>query len=186
MENQEFRRLTTRETFEDWLRQVAPWTTKADMTYSWNCNEFDAKKKFEKWMRKHLPSSNYIYAVERDPYQDKVAPTSNGINQACHIHAITDTNWPRLKKAGVSRKQIWNEWFSRYGRAKIEPARNIKDAVGYCMKKVMGYSEAREVPDRVCRRGQVDWNLVFGLGKRGRVARERCKKIEVAEWSYEL
>lgn len=175
------RRLTTREYYLEWARQIAPWTTKADMTFKWDCTEFEAKKKFEKWMRKTLPSTTYIYAVERDPNQDKVAPTGLGINQACHIHAIWDTNWNRLAKMNVPRKQIWRDWFSRYGRAKIEPAKDMNDALGYCLKKVFGYSEAREDPGRVCRRGSVDWNVVFGLGKRGRRLEKRCPGIEIAD-----
>lgn len=181
----EIRRLDTRETFLDWASQITSWTTKADMTFTWNCDEFTARKKFERWMKKNLPSSNYIYSIERDPNQDKVMPTSNGINQSCHIHAVTDTNWSKLKKQGVTRKQIWNEWYSRFGRARIEPGKSMSDVLGYCMKKVFGYSEAREEPGRVCRRGTVDWNLVFGLGKRGRECKERVSEIVVREWSCE-
>ncbi len=185
MKEPDFRRLTTRESFFEWADQISNWTTKADMTFSWNCNEFDAKKKFEGFMRKWLPSSTYLYAIERDPNQHKVAPRSQGFNQSCHIHAITDTNWHWLKQKNVYRRDIWKAWFDRYGRNAIVPVNHKEIAIKYAMKKVFGYSEAREVPNRVCRRGTTDWNLVFGLGKAGRLARERAKSIEIPEYKFE-
>lgn len=183
---EEIRRLSVRESFLAWADQIAEWTTKADFTFHWNCNEFDARKKFEKWMRKTLPSTTYLYSIERDPNQHKVASTSQGINQSCHIHAIFDTNWHWLKQGNVFRRDVWEDWKTRYGRNRIEPVKSRSDALGYCMKKVFGYSEQREESGRVCRRGTVDWNLVFGLGKRGRLAKKRAESIEMPEFNVEL
>ena len=184
--SEEIRRLTVRESFLAWIDQIAEWTTKADFTFAWNCNEFDARKKFEKWMRKTLPSTTYLYSIERDPNQHKVASTSEGLNQACHIHAVFDTNWHFLKRGNVTRKQIHENWKARYGRNRIEPCKSKSDTLGYCMKKVFGYSEAREEPSRVCRRTTVDWNLVFGLGKAGWQAKKRAKVLEMPEYNFEL
>lgn len=182
----ELERLSVRDKFLCWADGITNWTTKADFTFSWECNEFDAKKKFEKWKRKTLPSSTCLYAIERDPNQEKVKLGGQGLNQSVHIHSIMDTNWHFLKRGGVTRTQIWRDWKNRFGVCRIEPVRIKKDALGYCMKKVFGYSEAREVPGRVCRRGTTEWNLLFGLGKAGRLARERAKSIEVPEWNVEM
>ena len=132
MKEQDLRTLTTRETFLAWADQIAQWTTKADFTFTWNCTEFTARKKFEEFMRKTLPSSSYLYSIERDPNQNKVMPTSEGINQACHIHAVTDTDWHWLKQGNVYRRDIWEAWHNKYGRNRIEPVKSKRDALGYC------------------------------------------------------
>ena len=183
--SQEIRRLTTRESFFQWADQICLWTTKADFTFGWNCTEFDARKKFERWMRKTLPSTTYLYAVERDPNQDKVLPGGLGINQACHIHAVFDTDWNRLKRGGVLRRDVWKDWKDRYGRCRIEPLESRKAGVDYAMKKVFGYSEAREDPGRVCRRTTVEWNIVFGLGKSGFEAKKRSQSIIMPVFNVE-
>jgi hypothetical protein len=66
-------------------------------------------------MRAHLPTVSHFYAIEPNPSRD-----------GHHVHAIwTD---PLVK-----RSQCWSEWFTKYGRARIEPIgwRPIKDRSSY-------------------------------------------------------
>ena len=158
--------MTPRQTLIEWMETITHWTTKLDMTCKWNANEFTAKRDFERWMAKHLPGSTYLYAVEQDPNQDKVAGTGQGINQACHIHAISDTKWDILRdKKGLLRKDLWADWKKQYGFSRIEPVKNVTEATGYALKKVLNYSGAREDTKSHVRKTDVDWGLVFGKGK---------------------
>ena len=158
--------MTPREELIDWIEDITEWSTKLDMTFEWNCDEFTARRIFTSWMGKQLPGSTYLFSVERDPLQHKVANTRQGINQACHVHAISDTNWPILQqKKGETRKYHWENWFKRYGRCRIEPVKNVTEATGYALKKVLNYSEARSDSSSHMRKTDVDWGLEFGKGK---------------------
>ena len=163
-----------REEFVEWIEGLTRWSTKFDMTFSWNCDEFRAPKLFENWMVKQLPSSTFLYSVERDPNQDKVMNTKQGLNQACHIHAITDTDWFILKKQGITRKSKWENWFNRYGRCRIEPVKTIRGATEYAMKKIINYSENRVAQDNHMRKTDVDWDLQWGKGKRAQERRDEA------------
>ena len=155
-----------REVFIDWLEDIAHWTTKLDMTFKWNCNQMSAKRLFTTWMVKHLPGSTFMYSVEQDPNQDKVAKSGQGLNKSCHIHAISDTNWEILKiKRGLLRKDLWQNWKTNYGRNRIVPAKSVSDATGYALKEVLNYSEAREDQASHMRKTDVDWGIQFGKGK---------------------
>ena len=61
--------MTHREHLVNWLEEIAPWSTKLDMTFEWNCDEFRAKRIFTNWMSSILPGSTYVYSIERDPLQ---------------------------------------------------------------------------------------------------------------------
>ena len=56
--------MTQREVFIDWLTDITQWTTKLDMTFKYNVNEFNAKRHFTNWMRKQLPGSTYLYSID--------------------------------------------------------------------------------------------------------------------------
>ena len=158
--------MNKREQLVEWLEDIAPWTTKLDMTFEWNCDEFRARRLFQTFMAKTLPGSTYVFSVERDPLQHKVANTRQGLNQACHVHAISDTNWwIQEQKNNLFIKDVWRTWFSKYGRCRIEKVKSIEDATGYCIKKVMNYSEARVSDRSHVRKTDVDWDLCFGKGK---------------------
>ena len=157
--------MTQREVFIDWLTDITQWTTKLDMTFKYNVNEFNAKRHFTNWMQKQLPGSTYLYSIEQDPNQTKVGP-GQGLNQSCHVHAISDTPWDILRaKRGILRKDLWASWKTQFGRNRIEPVKNITEATGYALKKVLNYSEAREDTRSHVRKTDVDWALVFGKGK---------------------
>lgn len=65
-----------------------------------------------------LPQVSHFYAVEPNPSRD-----------GHHVHALwTDPL--------VQRKQVWREWFDRYGRARIDPCRGQMDVADYCSKYV--------------------------------------------------
>jgi len=170
--------MTQREVFIDWIEGITHWTTKLDMTFKWNCNEFNAKRHFTTWMRKELPGSTYLYSIETDPNQAKVAKSGQGLNQSVHIHAISDTKWEILRaKKGQLRKHAWASWMNEYGRNRIEPVKNVTEATGYALKKVLNYSEAREDTKSHVRKTDVDWALVFGLGKHAaRIEKEARQK----------
>ena len=161
------RKMTDREQYTQWLESLTDWTTKLDMTFEWNCDEFRARRCFQQFMAKELPGSTYLFSVERDPLQHKVAPTRQGLNQACHVHAISDTNWGMLRKRGVLRKDIWQTWKNKYGRCRIEPCRSVNYATGYALKKIINYSEKRIDQDSHIRKTDVDWDIEFGKGRRG-------------------
>jgi len=169
--------MTPRQALIEWMESITDWTTKLDMTFKWNANEFTVKKHFTKWMDKNLPGSTYLYAIEQDPNQHKVAATSQGINQACHIHAISDTKWNiLLEKKGLMRKHLWQDWKKLYGFSRIEPVKNVTEATGYALKKVLNYSEAREDTRSHVRKTDVDWALVFGKGKYAAKAKKKQKR----------
>ena len=169
--------MNQRDVFIDWLESLAPWTTKLDMTFNWNADEFRCRRLFVRWMETQLPSSTFLYSIERDPYQEKVANTRQGLNQACHVHAISDTDWDWLKhKQGLLRKDKWQNWKSRYGMCRIDPVRTIKGATSYAMKKILNYSENRELTNNHMRKTDVDWDIQFGKGKRAADLKSEASK----------
>lgn len=169
--------MTPREALIEWIESVTHWTTKLDMTFSWNTNQFTVKRLFTNWMSENLPGSTYMYSIEQDPNQSKVAKSGQGLNKACHIHAISDTKWDILKeKKGLLRKDLWHDWYKRYGRNKIVPAKSIADASGYALKEVLNYSLAREDQSSHMRKTDVDWGLVFGKGKHAAKAKKKQKR----------
>ena len=169
--------MTPRQALIEWMESITDWTTKLDMTFKWNANEFIVKDKFTKWMSKNLSGSTYLYAIEQDPNQHKVSGTSQGLNQSCHVHAISDTKWDiLLEKRGLMRKHLWQDWKKQYGFSRIEPVRNVSEATGYALKKVLNYSEAREDTKSHVRKTDVDWALVFGKGKYAAKAKKKQKR----------
>lgn len=166
--------MTQRDIYIDWIEGITRWTTKFDMTFKWNCDEFRARQLFVAWMEKQLPSSTFLFATERDPMQDKVMNTKQGLNQACHVHAITDTDWHILKANGTTRTSKWSNWKQRYGRCRIEPIKSISAASGYALKKILNYSENREQFGSHVRKTDVDWDLQFGKGRRATERREEA------------
>lgn len=176
--------MNKREQLVEWLEDIAPWTTKLDMTFEWNCDEFRARRIFTTWMEKKLSGSTYVFSVERDPLQHKVANTRQGLNQACHVHAISDTRWDILKdKKDLHRTDLWKDWFSRFGRCRIDQVKSVSDATGYCIKKVMNYSEGRVATESHVRKTDVDWDLVFGKGKHAARLKDEASKTGQTFWS---
>ena len=80
-----------------------------------------------------------------------------------------------MVKKGLYRKDLWADWKKQYGMNRIEPVKNISEATGYALKKVLNYSEGREAVRSHVRKTDVDWDLVFGKGKHA--AKDKQKQI---------
>jgi hypothetical protein len=103
----------------DWVSSLAPWSVIAHHTFVWEASIWSAQKSFEKFMAKEVRDVSYFYAVERNPSRD-----------GHHVHAL----WSDCE--GVLRSRIWERWFDRYGRNRIEPVRSVMDVTSYCAKYV--------------------------------------------------
>ena len=100
-----------------WVNALAPWRIIAHLTFSWEASFDSGRRVYEKFMARKLPHVSYFYALEQNPSRD-----------GCHVHAL----WADC--GGVYRKEVWADWFQRYGRCRVEPVRNYEDVCGYCSK----------------------------------------------------
>jgi hypothetical protein len=116
--------LTLQRTFDaqqmsDWVNWLAEWQVIAHLTFSWECSMDSGRRVYERFMKRHLGRVSYFYALEQNPARD-----------GFHVHAL----W--ADAGTVFRKEAWSAWFTRYGRARIEPVRYQQDVSGYCAKYV--------------------------------------------------
>lgn len=103
----------------DWVNSLAPWSVISHLTFAWECSLNAAQKAYERYMSRHYSRVSYFYALEQNPSRC-----------GYHVHALwADTG-------GVYRREAWNKWFKRYGRARIEPVRRYEDVSRYCAKYV--------------------------------------------------
>ena len=103
----------------DWVHGLAPWQVIAHLTFAWEASFDSGRRCYEKFMRTEMRGVSYFYALEQNPGRD-----------GCHVHAL----WCDCKNQ--SRRDIWQKWFGRYGRARIEPVNNRDDVADYCAKYV--------------------------------------------------
>jgi hypothetical protein len=103
----------------DWVYSLAPWQVISHLTFSWEASISSAQRCYEKFMRTEMRGVSYFYALEQNPCRD-----------GFHVHSL----WCDCK--AKSRKAVWETWFNRYGRARIEPINNRDDVVDYCAKYV--------------------------------------------------
>jgi hypothetical protein len=103
----------------DWVHGLAPWQVISHMTFAWEASIWSAQRCYEKFMKKELWGVSYFYALEQNPSRD-----------GYHVHAL----WCDCQSK--SRREIWREWFHRYGRARIEPVNSRDDVADYCAKYV--------------------------------------------------
>lgn len=101
----------------DWVHMLAPWQVKADFTFRGEFTQWSTQRAFERFMCRSLPSVSYFYAVERNPSR-----------HGHHVHALF------ADCAGLQRRLVWDNWFKRFGRARIEPVRSSDDVTSYCSK----------------------------------------------------
>ena len=59
---------------------------------------------------------------------------------------------------------------------RIDQIKNVSEASGYALKKVLNYSEARGDQTSHMRKTDVDWALVFGKGKYAAKAKKKQKR----------
>ena len=88
-----------------------------------------------------------------------------------------------MVKKGLYRKDLWADWKTNYGMNRIEPVKNITEATGYALKKVLNYSEGREDDQSHVRKTDVDWDLVFGKGKHAAKTKKKQERQKV--WSQD-
>lgn len=107
------------EQMSDWVNWLADWQVISHLTFSWECSLDSGRRVYERFMQRHLSRVSYFYALEENPGRD-----------GFHVHAL----W--ADAGSVFRKEAWAAWFTRYGRARIEPVRNHEDVSSYCAKYV--------------------------------------------------
>src|ERR1035437_3815424 len=103
----------------DWVYGLAPWQVISHMTFAWEASIWSAQRCYEKFMRTEMRGVSYFYALEQNPGRD-----------GYHVHAL----WCDCKS--MRRTKIWDKWFHRYGRARIEPVNSRDDVADYCAKYV--------------------------------------------------
>ena len=87
-------------------------------------SELNAKRYFEKHMRKNYTDYSWFYCVEPNPNRS-----------GHHLHALLIP--PHGEK--VSHKELGGEWWTRYGWNKVEDIRSNKDVTNYCTKHIVRY-----------------------------------------------
>jgi hypothetical protein len=103
----------------DWVHSLAPWQVISHLTFAWEASFDSGRRCYEKFMRTEMRGVSYFYALEQNPGRD-----------GCHAHAL----WCDCKN--MRRTEIWDKWFHRYGRARIEPVNSRDDVADYCAKYV--------------------------------------------------
>jgi hypothetical protein len=103
----------------DWVHSLAPWQVISHLTFAWEASVWSAQRCYEKFMRTEMRGVSYFYALEQNPGRD-----------GYHAHAL----WMDCKN--MRRTEIWDKWFHRYGRARIEPVNSRDDVSDYCAKYV--------------------------------------------------
>jgi len=103
----------------DWVHSLAPWQVISHLTFAWEASLPSAMRCYEKFMRTEMRGVSYFYALEQNPGRD-----------GNHVHAL----WMDCKN--MRRTEIWDKWFHRYGRARIETVNSRDDVSDYCAKYV--------------------------------------------------
>ena len=89
------------------------------LTFAWEASVWSAERCYLKFMKQEMWGVSHFYAIEPNPSRD-----------GHHVHAL----WCDCRNK--SRKILWEKWFDRYGRARIEPVNSRDDVSDYCAKYV--------------------------------------------------
>jgi len=100
-----------------WIQSLAPWEVMATFTFAWEASLDSAVRCYERFVCRKVGRISYFMAVEGNPSRC-----------GYHVHAL----WADC--ASLYRKEVHADWFSRYGRALIEPVRHVRDAESYASK----------------------------------------------------
>lgn len=100
-----------------WIQGMGPWDVMMTGTFRWSASMDSAKRCFRRWISRKLGRVSFYYAIERNPSRS-----------GYHVHSL----WAGART--VFRKEMWADWFGRYGRCRIEPVRSVKDSSDYCSK----------------------------------------------------
>lgn len=101
----------------EWIESLCPWQVMATFTFRWEASLDSTRRCFEKFMARKIPQVSYFYSVEANPSRD-----------GHHAHSL----WGDCR--GVFRKEVWADWFKRYGRARIELVRSKGQSAEYASK----------------------------------------------------
>ena len=87
-------------------------------------SERNAKRYFERHMRKHYTEFSWFYCVEPNPGRD-----------GHHLHALL------IPPGGstITHARLGKLWWDQYGWNRVEDIRSTKDVTGYCTKHVVRY-----------------------------------------------
>jgi len=103
----------------EWLHSLAPWDTFATMTFAERVNLHAARLHWKHFMSDaRFDGTSYFAAFEPNPGRP-----------GWHIHAL-------LCHLRVKRREMWQQWFSAFGRNRIEPVNCKLDVLSYCAKYV--------------------------------------------------
>jgi len=100
-----------------WIQSLAPWEIMATFTFAWEASLESATRCYERFVVRKVGRISYFMAVEGNP--------SRG---GFHVHSL----WADCST--LYRREVHADWFSRYGRALIEPVRHARDAESYASK----------------------------------------------------
>jgi len=101
----------------EWVQGLASWDIFFTGTFRWTCSEASAQRIFERWVGKVQPGVPTLYGLDPNPSGDG----------GHHVHGL-------LASSDAYRKALWEDWFNRYGRARLEPIANIGGVSGYVAK----------------------------------------------------
>ena len=87
-------------------------------------SELNAKRYFEKWMKRNYPEYSWFYCVEPNPNRS-----------GHHLHALL---MPPTGEV-CNHAEMGTAWWNQYGWNKVEDIRSTKDVTGYCTKHVVRY-----------------------------------------------
>ena len=105
-----------------WVHCLAPWSVFFTGTFEGEYSEASCQRAFERYAKKTLPGVSYFYSIESNPSR-----------AGHHVHALL------ADCAGMKRTEMWEAWFKRFGRARVEPVRSIADVSEYCSKHLTSY-----------------------------------------------
>jgi len=103
----------------DWVHSLAPWQVIVHLTFAWEASVWSAERCYLKFMKREMWGVSNFYALEENPGRD-----------GFHFHAL----W--CDCLNKSRRDLWQKWFDRYGRNRIEPVNSRDDVSDYCAKYV--------------------------------------------------
>lgn len=109
----------------EWVHGLASWDIISHLTFPWEASMDGARRCYERFMQKSVPTVSYFYAEEQNPGRP-----------GYHVHAL----WADAKT--LYRKEAWAAWHERFrrgrqgARARIEPVHDKGDVAGYCAKYV--------------------------------------------------
>lgn len=107
----------------DWVHGLSAWQIFMTGTFAFERGVSlpSSIRAFEKYRRRALRDCDVFVAHEAHPG-----------GHGTHVHALINSGGTELR-----RTQLWADWKSHYGRARIEPIRSRADVEKYCSSYVV-------------------------------------------------